>query len=94
MISKKFLPIGTIVLLEESEEKVLIAGYLIGNQNYTYDYCGYRYPIGRTNKNSTLYFDKRDIIKVVSVGYIDDEVIVNSKKIEELANVNKRGRKS
>lgn len=93
MISEVFLPIGSIVELEESDAKIMITGYLIGNDKYIYDYCGYVYPKGRISKMDTLYFDKIDIVKVIKWGYTDEEVKAVTKKVEEHSKKTNKRRK-
>ena len=58
----KFLPIGTIVKLTQSNLKIMITGYLMkSDKNLVFDYCGCVYTLGITDQNSIYYFDKKDI---------------------------------
>ncbi|MBQ9072548.1 MAG: DUF4176 domain-containing protein [Bacilli bacterium] len=85
MLNKIILPIGTIIKLIESDSKVMITGYLMKNKNtgYIYDYCGCEYPIGVKNKESNLYFDKRDISKIIKIGYINQEFLLIEKRLKK-----------
>ena len=72
---KKFFPVGTIVNLRDYDLKVMIVGYLMkGKDGMVYDYCGCNYPLGLMKKNDYLYFDNRNISKIIKISKIDDEV--------------------
>lgn len=74
-VIKKIYPIGTIVNLKDYESDVMIIGYsMISSKGIKYDYCGCNYPLGVLNKNSFLFFDKRNIAKIVKMGCMDKEV--------------------
>lgn len=73
-MDNRFLPIGTVVKLINSDDKVIIIGYLMKNKRgYTYDYCGCKYPIGITDKHNNFYFNIPDIIEVIKLGLVDKE---------------------
>lgn len=81
--SEPFFPIGTIVNLKDYNNKVMITGYLIKTETgKIYDYCGCDYPTGVLSNRQYLYFDKKNIIKIVKSGYMDDEVKSALKKVE------------
>ena len=47
-MGKKLLPIGTVVILKESDGRVMISGYLPVTQSrpdYAWDYSGFRFPL-------------------------------------------------
>lgn len=76
--SKKLLPLGSIVYLEEGTQKLVIVGRgaifedpETGEQVFA-DYMGALYPAG-LQTNSTLFFQHENIDEVVFEGYHDDE---------------------
>lgn len=71
-----FLPLGTIVLLNGSVKKLMILARgaftnIKGEQRF-FDYGACTYPEGVIG-DTMLYFNGKDIIKVVSRGYTDEE---------------------
>lgn len=72
----EFLPIGSVVMLKESEAPVMIAGYLSvveGNLDKVWNYSGFRFPIGYTDNDKILSFDHEQIELVIAYGYKDVE---------------------
>ena len=70
-----FLPIGSVVLLKNNPNMIMIIGYLMSSidddkNNRQYDYCGCLYPNGMT-KNNYYLFNREVILKVYFKGYID-----------------------
>ena len=74
---EKFLPIGTVVLLKEGTQKVMITGYLIyskdSNKKEMYDYGACIFPEGVISADSTLVFNHDQIDKIVYLGYENEE---------------------
>ena len=75
---EKLLPIGSIVLLKEGLQKLMIVGRgaIYINQETKKDtfadYMAVLYPAGM-NPETTIFFNHKDIDKVVFRGYSDDE---------------------
>ena len=72
----KFLPIGTVVLLEGGKKKVMITGFLIsaeGDTSKIYDYSGCLYPEGIINTNQTAVFNHNQIKEIFYLGYKNEE---------------------
>ena len=75
---EKLLPIGSIVLLKESLQKIMVIGRgaIYINQETKKDtfadYMAVLYPAGM-NPETTIFFNHKDIDKVVFRGYSDDE---------------------
>lgn len=90
---EKALPLGTIVSLKDSDEKLVIAGWMQiireGSDKHIYDYIGSVYPIGTLNKKYTKVFDEEEIDKIYFDGYIDEEGIEFRKRVIEYGNDNK-----
>ncbi|GBG94786.1 hypothetical protein LFYK43_12450 [Ligilactobacillus salitolerans] len=76
-MSKKLLPLGSIVYLEEGTAKLMVVGRGTvfeddnGHDVYT-DYVGVGYPEGIDPENA-IYFNDENIDRVVFRGYEDDE---------------------
>lgn len=75
-MQEKYLPIGTIVKINNLNKKVMIIGYYsIEYQDSVkiYDYVGCAYPEGMLFKNNTFSFNHSEIQIVLYMGYVDDE---------------------
>ena len=73
----KYLPIGTVVLLEQGTKEVMIYGR---RQRDTatgrgYDYIGCLYPEGNLSKEFTFLFNHNRVAKVIFMGYNSEENI-------------------
>ncbi|MDE7434911.1 MAG: DUF4176 domain-containing protein [Lachnospiraceae bacterium] len=73
---KEFLPLGSIVLLNGSVKKLMILARgaianMKGEQRF-FDYGACTYPEGVIG-DTMLYFNGKDIVKVISRGYSDEE---------------------
>lgn len=74
-MKEKYLPLGSIVLLEGGQKRLMITGYhmkTIEEPNRIFDYCGCVFPEGTIRSDCTCVFDHSQIEKVFSIGYIDD----------------------
>jgi len=71
----KYLPIGTVVLLEEAEKALMIYGrqQLDTGTGKTYDYVACLYPEGNIGQEHTYLFDADKIAKVLFVGFDNEE---------------------
>lgn len=70
------LPIGSVVLLKESEKRLMVIGFCQAKPEDTskvYDYCGCLYPEGYLDAEKIYLFNHGQIEKVYSVGYMDEE---------------------
>lgn len=71
----ELLPIGSIVLLEGAEKKLMIFG--VGQtqleENKDFDYIGVVYPEGNMGEGSQFLFNHSDIEEIVFRGYEDEE---------------------
>ena len=75
MDKKKFLPLGSAVMLKDATRPLIIIGYTIMEKgsDKIWDYLGCAYPIGVVDPERNLLFQKDQIDKVLSLGYQDDE---------------------
>lgn len=83
---KKYLPLGTVVLLKNATKRVMITGFAgvsPEHKGQMFDYSGCVYPEGFSSYKEIFVFNHNQIAKVVSLGYIDDEQIAFEKKLEE-----------
>ena len=71
------LSIGTVVLLEGAEKRLMIIGYYptvtLDDKEITYDYTGCLFPEGVIDSEETLVFNSDQISKVFYHGLVDNE---------------------
>ena len=75
-IGEKYLPLGTVVLLEGGTKRVMITGFATASSDdpdLIYDYAGCMYPQGFITSNQTVLFDHDQIQKIYHFGLIDSE---------------------
>lgn len=73
---KKYLPIGTVVLLKNGKKRIMITGFCVipeENKNKMFDYTGVLFPEGSIDSKQGLMFDHDQIDKVYHLGLSDDE---------------------
>ncbi len=82
---KELLPIGSIVLLEGGEKKLMIYGRLQQQEgtDTAWDYIGCLYPEGNVNKDFTYLFNHENIEEVFHEGYSDAEEAELQKVIQQ-----------
>lgn len=84
------LPIGSVVLLKDSNKRVMITGRLQRQieTGKIWDYCGCYYPEGIINPNELFLFNHEQIQIVFFIGFQDKEGLefqaVLSDKYQEL----------
>lgn len=75
-MNKEFLPLGSIVLLNNGKKKLMITGYAVTTPDYpdhVFDYCGCLYPEGIIRSDTINVFNHSEIQKVIFKGYMDNE---------------------
>ena len=75
-IKPKYLPVGTVVLLENGTKRVMINGFCTMDANKPdkiYDYSGVLFPEGSLSSDQTLLFDHNQIVRVDHYGLEDQE---------------------
>jgi hypothetical protein len=72
---EKYLPLGSIVLLNNGEKRIMIYGrkQLAVSNNQEFDYVACLYPEGNVGDEFTYLFNHSDIREVVHEGFTDDE---------------------
>ena len=85
---RDLLPIGSVVLLEEAEKKLMIFGVIqtesdqLDGSAKQYDYLGVVYPEGNLGPDFQYFFNHKDIKEVFFRGYENAE---RAEFIERLA---------
>ena len=74
--TRKYLPIGSVILVKGGKQKLMITGYM--GENYEkdwpiFDYIACLYPQGIVSSKSNLLFNHVDIEEICFLGYSDDE---------------------
>ena len=88
MNQKKYLPIGSVVLLKGAKKRLMITGFCAqpdNDMNKIYDYSGCLYPQGIISTDAMAVFNHEDIETVYNVGYIDNEEIEFKKGLDKVA---------
>jgi len=73
---EKYLPIGTVVMLNGGTKRVMITGFcaVAGKDvDKIYDYSGCLYPEGLLSSEQVALFDHEQIETVYHMGLADDE---------------------
>lgn len=83
----KLLPLGSIITLEGSLQKIMIYGrrQLQVGQNKAWDYLGCFYPYGFINNEYNIFFNHSNISNVIFMGFEDEEEISFVKRIVEIS---------
>lgn len=72
---KKYLPIGSVVLLNNGTKKIMIYGrkQLAADTGDEYDYVACFYPEGNISEEYTFLFNHENIKEVVFTGFVDED---------------------
>ncbi len=73
---KKYLPLGSVVLLKGAKHRAMIIGFCINDQeddNKLYDYIGCLFPEGLFTLENIMAFNHEDIGEIFYMGYSDKE---------------------
>lgn len=87
---KDYLPIGSIVKMKGSKQKVMVTGLQsirATEPNRVYDYIGVIYPMGYLSSAYQVLFDNEEIEETVFVGYSDE---LRDRYIELLSEASER----
>ncbi len=75
-MKEKFLPVGTVVMLEGGNKKIMVNGFCAidpTQPNVMYDYSGVLYPEGALSSDQALLFDHKQIVEIIHMGLEGDE---------------------
>lgn len=84
---EKYLPIGTVVMLENGKKRVMITGFcgIVGeDKSKIWDYSGCMYPEGFLSSNQTCMFDHEQIKEVYHLGLLDEEEKIFKEKLNKI----------
>ena len=84
-MKNKYLPIGSVVLLNGGTKKIMINGYFCApadQKEKLFDYRGCPFPEGIIDSRGVALFNHSDIKEVVHTGYDNDEAINFLDKLE------------
>lgn len=83
---KKFLPIGSVVLLKESQKRIMIVGVKQkqANSDKVWDYSACLYPEGILDPEKLFLFDTEQIERLYFIGLQDGEGLAFLNKINHL----------
>lgn len=70
---EKYMPIGSVVSLIDSNVKYMIIGFNYINENDKYDYLACFYPFGIDVKHDPQKFNHNQIDKIYHIGYINKQ---------------------
>ena len=85
-MQKGLLPIGSVVLLNGSKKKVMVAGVCQKSANdpdKIWDYTGIIFPEGFIAADKMFMFNNEDIMKLFFIGFQDEEGLAFKKFLEE-----------
>lgn len=82
---KSLLPIGSVVLLNGGEKRLMICGRIQTDvaTGTTYDYSACFYPDGIVNSKELFMFNNENIRKVFFIGFQDGEEFAFRQFMEE-----------
>ncbi len=75
-MKEKYLPIGSVVLLENGSKRVMINGFCAidpKNPQKIFDYSGVLFPEGSLSSDQALLFDHTQIARIDHLGLEDQE---------------------
>lgn len=72
---EKYLPMGTVVLLNKGTKKIMIFGRKQKkvDSDEQFDYIAHLYPEGNIKQDMAILFNHEDIREVVHLGYADED---------------------
>lgn len=75
-MKEKYLPIGSVVLLENGSKRVMINGFCAidpKNPQKIFDYSGVLFPEGSLSSDQALLFDHTQVARIDHLGLEDQE---------------------
>ena len=75
-MKEKYLPIGSVVLLENGSKRVMVNGFCAidpKNPQKIFDYSGVLFPEGSLSSDQALLFDHTQIARIDHLGLEDQE---------------------
>ena len=89
---EEFLPIGSVVLLDGGNKKVMICGRIqaMAGSDIVYDYSACYYPEGILDPAAMFFFNREDIAEVSFIGYEDQTELDYRQQLESLGELEVR----
>lgn len=83
---KKYLPIGSVVLLKESQKRIMIVGVKQkqADSDKVWDYSACLYPEGILNPDMLYLFDTEQIERLYFIGFQDGEGLAFLSKLSQM----------
>lgn len=81
------LPIGTVVLLKDSQKRLMVIGICqkeVGQKEVIWDYAGCLYPEGYLGGDKVYLLNNDQIEKVFAIGYQDEEQFIFKQKVDKI----------
>ena len=91
---EKYLPIGSVVLMQGAKKRVMITGYDVKSPesgDKIWDYIGCMWPEGVISSDKNLLFDHKNIQTIYAIGYSDDEQKKFITALKDLADKREKG---
>ena len=88
MKAEDLLPIGSVVLLHDTDKRIMVFGVWQKDKatDIEYDYIGVLYPEGNIGEEGQFLFNQSDIAQVFFKGFEDDERNDFIKRLDEFYN--------
>lgn len=89
MNREKYLPIGTVCLLDNATKKVMIIGFAAKGKesgDKMFDYVGCMYPEGMLSSEQNLLFNHNQIKEIYYMGYSNNEDKEFKNRLVDLVN--------
>lgn len=83
---KKYLPIGSVVLLKESNKRIMIVGVKQqqADSDKVWDYSACLFPEGMLDPEHLYLFDSEQIERLYFIGLQDGESLAFTEKINKM----------
>lgn len=85
---EKYMPVGSIISLNDSKIKRMIIGFNYVDGNKTFDYIGCTYPYGVDEEHKILFFNHEQIKSVYYIGYMNREEKAFKANLKEKHTIN------
>lgn len=85
---KKYLPIGSVVLLKDSKKRIMIVGVKQKqvDSEKVWDYSACLYPEGILNPDKLFLFDSEQIERLYFIGFQDGEGLAFLEQLNKMNN--------
>lgn len=91
---EKYLPIGSVVLLNGGTKRLMITGFCVvpnDDKSKVFDYSGCLYPEGVISSDQIALFNHDQIKTIYAIGYSDEEEKQFKEKLKKTLGENNNG---